>query len=50
MRKFVVVPKTDIDAPKTDIKSVLKTQNIPYDPSYEYKVNPDGSVDRRKKK
>jgi hypothetical protein len=50
MRKFVVVPKTDIDAPKTDIKSVLKAQNIPYDPSYEYKVNPDGTVDRRKKK
>jgi hypothetical protein len=49
MRKFVVVPKSDADVPQTDIKSVLKAQNIPYDPSYEYKVNPDGTVARRKK-
>ena len=49
MRKFVVVPTADIDAPKTDIKTVLKAQNIPYDPNYEYKVNPDGTVARRKK-
>lgn len=49
MRKFVVVPKTDADKPATDIKTVLKAQNIPYDPSYEYKVNPDGTVARRKK-
>jgi len=49
MRKFVVVPKADADIPQTDIKAVLKAQNIPYDPSYEYKVNPDGTVARRKK-
>ena len=50
MRKFIVVPKTEADVPQTDIKAVLKAQNIPYDPNYEYKVNPDGTVDRRKKK
>jgi hypothetical protein len=49
MRKFIVVPKTEADVTQTDIKSVLKAQNIPYDPSYEYKVNPDGTVARRKK-
>ncbi len=48
MRKYVAVPKAEAP-PATDIKTVLKTQNIPYDPSYEYKVNPDGSVARRKK-
>jgi len=49
MRKFIVVPKTEANVPQTDIKAVLKAQNIPYDPSYEYKVNPDGTVDKRKK-
>lgn len=50
MRKYVTVPKVETDVPQTDIKAVLKAQNIPYDPNYEYKVNPDGSVDRRKKR
>jgi len=49
MRKYVAVPKIE-EAPATDIKATLKQLNIPYDPSYEYKVNSDGSVDRRKKR
>jgi hypothetical protein len=48
MRKYVAVPKAEAP-PATDIKAVLKAQNIPYDPSYEYKINPDGTVARRKK-
>jgi hypothetical protein len=48
MRKFIVVPKSEAP-PAVDIKATLKQLNIPYDPSYEYKVNPDGSVDQRKK-
>jgi hypothetical protein len=35
--------------PQVDIKATLKKLNVPYDPSYEYKVNSDGTVDRRKK-
>lgn len=48
MRKYVAVPKVE-EAPATDIKTVLKAQNIPYDPNYDYKVNPDGTIARRKK-
>ena len=48
MRKYVVTPKVEA-APAVDVKTYLKDKNIPYDSSYEYKVNPDGSVDRRKK-
>jgi len=48
MRKYIAVPK--VETPATDIKATLKQLNIPYDPNYDYKVNPDGSVDRRKKR
>jgi hypothetical protein len=50
LRNHILVKPKEMPTPQTDIKSVLKAQNIPYDPSYEYKVNPDGTVDRRKKK
>ena len=36
-------------APKVDVQTILKQNNIPYDPSMEYKVLPDGSVQARKK-
>jgi hypothetical protein len=49
LRNHIMVKPYEMLMPKTDIKSVLKAQNIPYDPSYEYKVNPDGTVARRKK-
>jgi hypothetical protein len=49
MRKYFAVPKVEA-VPQVDIKTYLKEKNIPYDPSYEYKVNPDGSVDQRKKR
>ena len=49
LRNHIMVKPYEMPMPKTDIKSVLKAQNIPYDPSYEYKVNPDGTVARRKK-
>ena len=50
LRSHIMVKPKELPMPKTDIKTVLKAQNIPYDPSYEYKVNPDGTVDRRKKR
>jgi hypothetical protein len=50
LRSHIMVKPRELPMPKTDIKAVLKAQNIPYDPSYEYKVNPDGTVDRRKKR
>jgi hypothetical protein len=50
LRSHIIVKPRELPMPKTDIKTVLKAQNIPYDPSYEYKVNPDGTVDRRKKR
>lgn len=50
LRSHIMVKPYEMPMPKTDIKAVLKAQNIPFDPSYEYKVNPDGTVDRRKKR
>jgi hypothetical protein len=50
LRNHILIKPKEMPTPQTDIKSVLKAQNIPYDPSYEYKVNLDGTVDRRKKK
>ena len=51
MRKFIVATKAEI-APITDVKEVrviLRQRNIPYKPNYEYKINPDGSIDERLK-
>lgn len=51
MRKFIVATKSEI-APITDVKEVraiLRQRNIPYKPNYEYKINPDGSIDERLK-
>jgi hypothetical protein len=50
LRNNILVKPKELPMSQADIKTVLKAQNIPYDPSYEYKVNPDGTVDRRKKK
>ena len=49
LRNHILVKPKEMPTPQTDIKAVLKAQNISYDPSYEYKVNPDGTVARRKK-
>jgi len=51
MRKFIIATKAEI-APITDVKevrAVLRQRNIPYKPNYEYKINPDGSIDERPK-
>jgi len=49
MRNNILVKPKELPIPQAEIKVVLKKLNVPYDPAYEYKVNPDGTVDRRKK-
>lgn len=49
MRNNIIVAPKVFPMSETEIKKNLKTLNIPYDPSYEYQFNPDGSVDRKKK-
>jgi hypothetical protein len=50
MRSHIMVTPKEMPMPQTDIKATLKQLNVPYDPAYEYKVNTDGTVDRRKKR
>ena len=50
MRSHIMVTPKEMPMPQSDIKATLKQLNVPYDPNYEYKVNPDGTVDRRKKR
>lgn len=51
--KFVKKEESKTEKPKdgnVDIQSQLRTKGIPYQPKlYEYRVNPDGSVDRKRK-
>lgn len=49
LRNHIIVKPKELPMPQVDIKATLKKLNVPYDPAYEYKVNPDGTVDRRKK-
>jgi hypothetical protein len=51
LREYVEIKPKELTKDAPNLQSTLKTLNIPYQPNiYEYKVNPDGSVDRRKKK
>ena len=55
--KFCIGKYVEIDMPKLeqksdgkDLQSQLRSKGIPYQPKlYEYRVNPDGSVDRKRK-
>ena len=53
LRKYVEIDiptKTESKNVVNDIQSQLRTKGIPYQPKlYEYRVNPDGSVDRKRK-
>lgn len=51
LREYVEIKPIDlVNASGSDIQATLKKLNVPYDPTYEYKVNPDGTVDKRKKR
>ena len=55
LREFVDIKPMELTTSKpkegnADIQSQLRTKGIPYQPKlYEYRVNPDGSVDRKRK-
>jgi hypothetical protein len=55
LREFVDIKPKELSTNKpkegnADIQSQLRTKGIPYQPKlYEYRVNPDGSVDRKRK-
>jgi hypothetical protein len=53
LRKYVEIDiptKTESKNVVNDIQSQLRSKGIPYQPKlYEYRVNPDGSVDRKRK-
>jgi hypothetical protein len=53
LRKYVdidIPTKTESKNVVNDIQSQLRSKGIPYQPKlYEYRVNPDGSVDRKRK-
>lgn len=50
MRNNIIVAPKELPMSQSEIKKQLQAKNIPYDPSYEYQFNSDGSVDRKKKK
>jgi hypothetical protein len=50
MRNNIIVTPKVLPMSQSEIKKQLKAKNIPYDPSFDYQINPDGSVDRKKKK
>lgn len=52
LRKYVEIemPKPEQKLDGKDLQSQLRSKGIPYQPKlYEYRVNPDGSVDRKRK-
>lgn len=52
LRKYVEIemPKTEQKLDGKDLQSQLRSKGIPYQPKlYDYRVNPDGSVDRKRK-
>ena len=52
LRKYVEIemPKPEQKSDGKDLQSQLRSKGIPYQPKlYEYRVNPDGSVDRKRK-
>ena len=52
LRKYVEIdmPKLEQKSDGKDLQSQLRSKGIPYQPKlYEYRVNPDGSVDRKRK-
>lgn len=55
LREFVEIKPRELSSEKpkdgnADIQSQLRSKGIPYQPKlYEYRVNPDGSVDRKRK-
>jgi hypothetical protein len=52
LREFVEVKPRELPDTKSsgDLQTKLRALNIPYQPKlYDYRVNPDGSVDRKKK-
>jgi hypothetical protein len=55
LREFVEIKPRELSSEKpkdgnVDLQSQLRTKGIPYQPKlYDYRVNPDGSVDRKRK-
>jgi hypothetical protein len=55
LREFVEIKPRELSSEKpkdsnVDMQTKLRALNIPYQPKiYEYRINPDGSVDRKKK-
>jgi hypothetical protein len=55
LREFVEIKPRELSSEKpkdgnADLQSQLRTKGIPYQPKlYDYRVNPDGSVDRKRK-
>jgi hypothetical protein len=55
LREFVDIKPMELSTNKpkegnADIQSQLRSKGIPYQPKlYDYRVNPDGSVDRKRK-
>lgn len=49
MRNNIIVAPKPLPMSQAEIRKEVIAKGIPYDPNYEYKINPDGSVDQRKK-
>jgi hypothetical protein len=50
MRSTIIVTPKPLPMSQAEVRKAVTEKGIKYDPAYEYQINPDGTVDRRKKR